>query len=721
MALTLTIAGTDFLPQYVTGSAKIRARLNSDADELRLTLTKKSGQNTPEEGQEIVFKDGARFLFAGHISRIDPSETGEGQLITYRIEATDYTYILINKNAQISYENQTLAYIVDDLLTQYVAAGYGFTHVNTETGPTINTISFNHISLRKAFEKLSQVTGYEWYVDYEKDVHFFAKTSKPAPEDFTDSTANFEEVDMSVDTSQVRNSIVVRGGREESSSYMEQDFKGDGEAREWILREKPKTMVDILLDTGGGFVSQAYGVDVLNDDTGNDFMFNYQEKFIRATATTTTPNTSTTLRAQFYYEVPVLVKVTSSTSIAAMAALEGGDGKHEYVITRPDVKSKAEARRLAAEQIAEWGNPLLTGRVRTRTGLLQAGSYFAPGQALTVNMPTWGISTDTDYLIQEVETTLTEDGSTVEYHYEITFGGRLIGIREFLEGLAGEEKVILDTEEIDRIEGFEEIVTVSDSISRNSGLRSVTETVTVAESQSATNTTPPFKWNFGESIWLPFSEGSGLGAADKSGNNLPAVLDAGAAWVTKADGFSELDCDGTDIEFATVASSPNLLETTDFTIMATVRADASTSNQFFVCHYNWRFLVTSGKMQFSTGRMNNAAGPTYSATALANFTLGQHYILTGVYDTVNQRIRLYIDGVLQQTTSIGTDIIWPDYGNFNLIFGNSKHGSAIGLNGGVADFRGWQRVLTDLEIAYAVANTRKVLQGYGRWGAFEWG
>src|SRR3954453_22111146 len=147
MARTLTIGGTNFLPQYVTGSATIRERLNSDADEMRLTIVKKSGQNTPEEGQEIIFKDGSRFLFAGYVSRIAPTETGEGQLISYDVEATDYTYVLINKNTQISYENQTLGYIVDDLLTRYVSAGYGFTHVNTETGPVISTISFNHISL----------------------------------------------------------------------------------------------------------------------------------------------------------------------------------------------------------------------------------------------------------------------------------------------------------------------------------------------------------------------------------------------------------------------------------------------------------------------------------------------------------------------------------------------------------------------------------------------
>ncbi len=497
MAITLTIGGSDFKPQYKTGSAVIRERLNNAANELRVTIVKVDGKghSTPEEGKEIIFKDGSRFLFAGFISRVDPVETGEGQRFEYRIEATDYTYILINKSAQKTYTSKTLKFIVEDLISTYVDSGYAFTSVNVETGPTINTISFNHISLRKSFEKLSKTTGYEWFVDYEKDVHFFSRESTLAPEQITDSSENFSEISIECDTSQVRNSIVVRGGREEVTSDFVQDFKGDGEAREWILREKPKTMTSIELDTGSGFVTKTFGVDPLDDDTGNDFMFNFQEKYVRATATTTTPDdTDDIVRVTYKYEVPVIVKLKSAPSIASMVVLEGGDGLHEHVINRQDVESKSEAREVALSEISEWGNPLVTGRFQTSTGLLTAGSIFTTGQLLTVNLPTWGISTDTEYLIQEVSITLVEDGSNIEYTYNVTFGGRLIGIREFLEGLAGEEKVVLTTEEIDRIEAFEDVISIGETITLEPNTKDVTESVAVGEVVAETIVTPPFKW-----------------------------------------------------------------------------------------------------------------------------------------------------------------------------------------------------------------------------------
>ena len=48
--------------------------------------------------------------------------------------------------------SETLHYIVTDLLATYVHAGYGLTSTNVLTGPAINTIGFNHISLRSALK-----------------------------------------------------------------------------------------------------------------------------------------------------------------------------------------------------------------------------------------------------------------------------------------------------------------------------------------------------------------------------------------------------------------------------------------------------------------------------------------------------------------------------------------------------------------------------------------
>lgn len=500
MALTLTIGGSNFLPQYKTNSAKIKETLQHRANTLTLQITKKSGQSAPEEGKEIVFKDGSRFLFGGFITRVEPAEIGEGQLFIYRVEATDYSYILINKNAQKVYTSQTLSAIVSDLLSTYVDSGYALTTTNVETGPTIDTISFNHISLRKAFEKLAKISGYEWWIDYEKDVHFKSKTTDAAPESITDSSNNHESLNIDTDASQVRNSIIVRGGKEETSTYFSQTIEADGVAREWILREKPTDVQYVKENT----VSQNYGEDPNDEETGNDYMYNKAEKYVRVVSGDPTPTAGTDIEVSYKYEVPVIVLLQEPASIAAMAALEGGDGLHEYTINESSIKSKAEARQRALKELIEYGNPIVNGYFVTRTGLLSAGSYFAPGQELTVNSPSWGISTDTKYTVQEVVITLVEDGSTIEYNYSVRFGGRLLDATAFLESLAAKEDPVFATEEVDTIKAISEEVTITEDITRDSLLKEIDETVTVSEVISKVNNTPPFQYGAGGSpqgVW----------------------------------------------------------------------------------------------------------------------------------------------------------------------------------------------------------------------------
>lgn len=490
MALTLTIGGSNFMPQYKTNSAEITEVLQNRGNTMELEITKKSAQSAPAEGKEIIFKDGARFLFGGFISKVTPVEIGRGDLFVYRVEATDYTYILINKSAQKTYASQTLEYIAEDLLTTYVDSGYSLTTGGIDVGPTIDTVSFNHVSLRKAFEKLSKITGYEWWIGYDKVVYFKPKSATTAPEQITDSSDNHDTLSIETDLSQVRNSIVVRGGQEETSTYFSQTIEADGVAKEWPLREKPTDLQFIKEAT----VTQTVGEDPTDDETGNDYMYNKAEKYVRVIDASSAPAAGTDIEVSYKYEVPVIILLESASSVAAMTALEGGDGIHAHTIFESAIKSKAEARQRALKELTEYANPHVNGFFTTRTGLLTAGSYFQAGQELTINSPSWGINTDTNYLIQEVITTLVEDGSNIEYNYTIRFGGRLIDTTAFLESLASKEDTVFATQEIDTIKAITEEVTISEVITRDGLLKEVAETVTIGEGIVRTNNTPPFEY-----------------------------------------------------------------------------------------------------------------------------------------------------------------------------------------------------------------------------------
>lgn len=490
MALTLTINGVNALPYAINSSYRIVEQIQGGrANALNFQLARKSGEVLPVAGQEIVLKDGSRFLFGGFLTRLDPLETGVGALFQYQIEATDYTYALINHKAEGAYENKTCAYIVADLLTQWLP-GWGFDTTNVQTGPTVERIVFNHIPLSQAFEKLASYANFEWWIDYEKKIYFQAKTTTAAPETFTDSTRNHESIDINIDASQVRNRITVQGGTQKSSSSTQQVFYGDATATKnsFILQAKPKQMVSIEYDSGGGsYVAQAYGVDNIDDTAGNFAMFSYEEKYVRLVSGTL--SATQRIRVTYYYDVNVIIELDDAESIVAMQAIEGAssDGVHDYSIVDTSIETVAEARTRAVKELEEYAYPLVNAYAKTRTSLLAAASYFKPGQLLTVNLPSWGISSDSTYLIQEVTTAIEEGDAGIEYRYDIRFGGRLLNALVFIESLAAQKTIIDADEQLSRIRRVKEQLGIVETVTRNTVVHAFSEQVGIVETVTKRN------------------------------------------------------------------------------------------------------------------------------------------------------------------------------------------------------------------------------------------
>lgn len=484
MAKTLTIAGVNYLPFYKSNSVKIKEVLKK-TNSMNFEIVVKSFSDAPQQGAEVIFKDDTRFLFGGFISKVSPQEVGKGQLYTFSVEVSDYSYILNAKIARRGYVDKTMKYIIEDLMSEYVDATYGFTTTGVETGPMIDTISFDHISLRSCFEKITKLTGYVWWIDYESNIFFQSKQTDIAPEAFTDSGTNLEEISISYDTSQVRNSVIVIGSSDgiQSLDSITETFTGDGETRSWVLEEKPSEIVYIKLDG----VSQQFSLDVNERDT--DYaVYNFASKSVALVDASTTPTGANNIEVQYYPRIPIIEQKTDPASIAFFANLDGGDGVYEYTIKDGSIGSLEEASQRATQELDEYADPLAIGTAVTRSGLLTGGSIFKSGQALTVNLPTYGLSSDTVFLIQSVDITFTEDGTNTEYEYTIKFGGKIVGVQEFFEKLASQQASGTETSDATNIITIEHITDAME----------FEETAPVADI-----VTPPFKWKTGtpQGVW----------------------------------------------------------------------------------------------------------------------------------------------------------------------------------------------------------------------------
>lgn len=487
-AIKLTIAGVDFLPQYRTNTARIRQLVQNKSSVMNMQINVKSGQSVPLQGSEIIYKDGARFLFGGYVTRITPTEIGKGSLFLYNVESSDYSFILNNKIAKRAYTNTTLGAIVTDLMNTYVDAGYGFDLTNVATGPTITSIIFDHISVRKCFEKLSKLTGLIWYVDYQKKLYFTTQLATPAPESITDSSGNYSEINVAYDTSQVRNKVIVIGSDagEASNAPTVQQFTADGITRIWPLDDIPTSVSYIKLDG----VSKNFHVST--EQIASDYAVYYTDSvYIRLAETATTPTAGQIIEVSYYPKVPVIAERQDQDSIDFFSALDGGDGVWDYTIKDQSITTKQEAAERAVKELSEFADPLVKGTLVTRTSLLSSGTVFSPGQALTVNLPTYSISTDTTFLIQEVNIEVNEDsGLGVEYIYTIRFGGRLAGVQEFLESLASAVDETADATEIKTIELLTDIAEAADG-----SLTHITQTPPFKYGNSGT---PRGRWNLSE-------------------------------------------------------------------------------------------------------------------------------------------------------------------------------------------------------------------------------
>lgn len=78
----------------------------------------------------------------------------------------------------------------------------------------VNYMAFNYEAPSSAIQRMAELFQWNWYVDEDKSIHFFAKFDRGAAFNLTDTGGKYVYNSLSVNSSadQIRNSIFVRGG-----------------------------------------------------------------------------------------------------------------------------------------------------------------------------------------------------------------------------------------------------------------------------------------------------------------------------------------------------------------------------------------------------------------------------------------------------------------------------------------------------------------------------
>lgn len=428
MSFAVTINAVDRTTSVVFNSLKKTDHLNQQIDLLEFSIRKYGALTyVPTLGHEVVVTRDGQTIFGGVIVRITEGVEA-GKILTYRVECNDYSQYLKRQLVTERYEEMTVAEIIDDLVDNYTTDG--FTQAGVVGGQEIESISFNRLTVADCLQKLADALSYVWYVDYDKDIHFFPKNAESAPFALSDASGNYiyDSLQIVEDLTQVRNSVLVQGGEARSTSPRTELFSGDGARVQFALSNKFASLPDVTV----GGVPQTVGVEYLDDDASFDCMWNFNEKYVRFTAGNEPGAGTNNVEVEGIYLYPIVVSVPAPAS-------QGVFGVYEFAITDKSIRSQDEAIERALAELTSYQSQLYEGQFRTYEDGLRSG------QVIQINSTQRGKAIDV--LIQSVRARMRDPlGTTLEY--TVSFATlKSIGIIEYLQNQLRSKEVIVDDQE----------------------------------------------------------------------------------------------------------------------------------------------------------------------------------------------------------------------------------------------------------------------------------
>lgn len=448
MAITLTIGGVDKTSLLRVNSLQISDELNT-RNTCQFSLIDTTGAYRPTVGQEAIILDGAVRRFAGTLDESSEAVPLGTSALVVQCQCADYNQIADRHLVARVYENQTLGAIVTDIVTQDLA-GEGVTTTNVQTGPTITKATFNYRTVAQAFNDLAELTGYAWYVDYNKDLHFCARETNLAPFSLTDVSANFRYMVVRKTREQYRNRQYIRAGQDITDPRTD-SFKGDGKTKAFVLNFPCAKVPTVKVNT----VAKTVGIRGL--ETGKDWYWSKGEKEVTQDDAGTALASTDILDVTYQGLFPIILSSQSDGEISSRAATEGGTGIYEAIEDDQSIDSQPLATQKADGLLRRFGRIPQIVEFETDTGGLAAG------QLITINVTKHGLNAQ--FLIDSAQAQDVQ-GKFLRYRVRVLDGERIGGWIEFFQKLAqaGRKFVIRENEVLVLLRRFSDVVKLTDTL-----------------------------------------------------------------------------------------------------------------------------------------------------------------------------------------------------------------------------------------------------------------
>lgn len=473
--VTVTIGGVDRTRIIEYSSLRISQVLTSEPDSCEFVYNKFGDRSyVPTVEEEVIVMLGNDVVFAGQITEINETYN-VSDYISYRIHCSDYTFKMNQKLILEIYKNTPVSDILDDFKEKYLSNDIT---IDCDVVDIIDYAAFNYETVSESIRQLAELVGADWYIDYNKVIHFHLQNSVDAPFNLSDTGGEYIYNSLIIrrDQTQMRNIVYVRGG-EYLGNTVTAIQDANGSQRYFYL---PYKMSELSLTVTGS--SKSVGIDPIDDPTQFDAMHNFQEKTVffrtdRIPRNTTALAASQKVRIGGRPNLPVIAKAKDLGSINTFTG-------REYVIVDESIKSKDGAYQRGLAELATYRTTLSEAEFDTyETGL-------HTGQKITIQSDLRGLNEN--YIINRVEWKvfgMNSETNTLKMVCHVSLvTTRTFGYTQLLQRLINKEKksmtVNLDERDtLDAVESISDTLNIDDTFTSSIEHNLQVETMNLSESE----------------------------------------------------------------------------------------------------------------------------------------------------------------------------------------------------------------------------------------------
>ncbi len=274
------------------------------------------------------------------------------------------------------FKDAEVSAIVKSIMSQNVPTSLVTANNVDATSTTLDKITFNGPNVYDALRRLSELSGFFFFVDEDKDLHFEEKNAIASGETFDNTNvtkSNFRESDH-----EIYNTITVIGERQKTGATEIETVVSNGS--KFILDAKPFEP-RIIISGAENTVLQPGGIINVNDPRTENvkYLVDFQGRNIILTSGTTagdnTLPTGSVVIINYNRSTPLIITRIDSTSVDTY-------GPKEKKIVDKNIKDVNEANDVGTTFLNEHKDPKIQGKMDIN-GILNV----TPGNTAVINLP----------------------------------------------------------------------------------------------------------------------------------------------------------------------------------------------------------------------------------------------------------------------------------------------------------------------------------------------